>query len=412
MRLFTIGVLLCMPVWQVEATTLQEAMNMAGKLHPELKISELNIEAAQGQFTEQSSYAYNPEFSLEPQRRRLNGGGIANDYYVGLSQGIELGGKRGYREQSAQAALDTANSENRLIQQQLGVEAARAFVELYFSKQTFDLRNKQSVMLRRLSLAVNRQMEVGELNQLDANLAHAAFTSALSAETAAKYVFTLSQAQYQMAVGESGESGLINLELPRLLVDWVLPSNPFTVALRSRPDFMAQRSRVKQFRANSDLAGAERIPDPTLSVMAGREAGEQLVKVGISFPIPLFNSHTGSYESALAKASRIESQLAWSEKKLRLEVQAALYNHKSAMQAVASTAYQAKGSRLSRDNIKLAETAFNAGEMDLEELVVHINQALEAQLTTIEIMKQGWLARIRLAEVLGHSEYILKGTQP
>lgn len=409
-RLLTIGVLLCMPVWLAEATTLKEAIDRARTLHPELKISELNVEAAQGQLIEQSAYAYNPELSLEPQRRHLNGGGIANDYYISLSQGVELGGKRGYREESAQAALTTANYETKMTQQQLSIGAARAFVEIFFSKKVFDFRNRQRAMLQQLSWAISRQMEAGEANQLDVNLAQSAFISALSAEMAAKQFFTLSRAQYQMAIGAPGGEKLSSPELPQLIVDWKPPSDPFSVALQSRPDFAAHRSRLLKSRADADLAGSERIPDPTLSVMTGREAGEQLVKVAISFPIPLFNSHSGSYKSALAESSQIEIQLAWSEKKLRLEVQAALYNHKSAMQAVANT-YQTEGPRLSQDNIKLAQTAFNAGEMGLEELVIHVNQALGARLTTMEIMKQGWFARIRLAEVLGRSEYILEGTQ-
>ncbi|MDT8376306.1 MAG: TolC family protein [Mariprofundaceae bacterium] len=409
-RLITVGMLLCMPAWQAEATTLQEAMDAASGQHPELRISEQSVEIARGQLTEQSSYAYNPELSLEPQRRRLNGGGTANDYYIGLSQGIELGGKRGYREQSAQQALNAAYSENELTQQQLGIGAARAFVELFFSKQVFNLRSRQRVMLGQLSQAIHRQMEAGEVNQLDLNLARAAFTSALSAEMGAKNSFTLGQAQYQMAIGEPGGEEPADPELPRLLVDWKLPENPFDIALQSRPDLAALRSRLAQSGARSDLASAGRIPDPTLTVVAGREAGENIVKVGLSFPIPLLNSHKGAYRSALAQASQAETRLEWSEKKLRLEVQAALYNHKSAMQAVTS-AYQTEGPRISPDSIRLAQTAFNAGEMDLEELVIHINQALEAQLTTMSIMKQGWLARIRLAEVLGHPEYILEGTQ-
>ena len=409
-RLFTIGVLLCMPAWQAEATTLKEAMDKAGTLHPELRMSELRVEAARGELIEQSAYAYNPELTVEPQRRRLSGGGTTNDYYVGLSQGIEFGGKRGYREESAQAALAIANNETEMTQQQLSVGVARAFVDLFFSKQVYDFRNRQKVMLEQLSHAINRQMEAGEANQLDVNLAQSAFTSALSAETAAKQLFTLSQAQYYMAIGLPGGDELPNPELPQLIVDWKPPSDPLNVAIQSRPDFAALRSRLVKSKADADLASAERIPDPTLSVMAGREAGEHLVKVGISFSLPLFNSHSGSYKSAFAQASQVESQLAWSEKKLRLEVQAALYNHKAAMQAV-SSAYRTEGPRLSSDSIKLAQTAFNAGEMDLEELVIHVNQSLEARLTAMEIMKQGWLARIRLAEVLGHSEYILEGTQ-
>lgn len=412
MRIFlmTAGMLACLSPWHAYAMTLVEAMDAASKQHPELRISEQNVEVARGQLTEQSSYAYNPELSLEPQRRRLSGGGTSNDYYIGLSQGIELGGKRSYREQSAQQGLNAATSENELNRQQLSVGAARACVEFFFSKQAFILRNKQSKMLQQLSQAINRQMEAGEVNQLDVNLARAAFTSALSARMGAKQSFTLSQAQYYMALGELGGEELADPELPRLFVDWKPPENPFDIALQSRPDFAALRSRLAQSNARTDLAEAERIPDPTLSVMAGREAGEQLVKVAINFPIPLFNSHKGSYKRAVAEASQAETRLAWSEKKLRLEVQAALYNHKSAMQAITS-AYQTEGLRVSSGSIRLAQTAFNAGEMDLEELVIHANQALEAQLTSMEIMKQGWLARIRLAEVLGHPEYILEGIQ-
>jgi outer membrane protein TolC len=397
-------------VWLAEATTLKEAIDRARTLHPELKISELDIEAAQGQLIEQSAYAYNPELSLNPQRRHLNGGGIANDYYISLSQGVELGGKRGYREESAQAALTTANYETKMTQQQLSIGAARAFVDIFYSKKVFDLRNRQRAMVQRLSRAINRQMEAGEANQLDVNLAQARFTSALSTETNAKQFFTLSQAQYQMAIGAPGGEELPNPELPQLIVDWKPPSDPFSVALQSRPDFAAHRSKLLKSRADADLAGSERIPDPTFSVMTGREAGERLVNVAISIPIPIFNSHRGSYKSALAESSQIESQLAWSEKKLRLEVQAALYNHKSAMQAVTNV-YQTDGPRPSQDNIKLAQTAFNAGEMNLEQLVIHTSQAIEARLTSMKIIKQGWFARIRLAEVLGRPEYILEGTR-
>jgi outer membrane protein TolC len=190
----------------------------------------------------------------------------------------------------------------------------------------------------------------------------------------------------------------------------VPPENPFSTALKSRPDLAALKSRLGQFDAKARLADAERIPDPTFSLMSGREAGEQLVKVGISFPIPLLNSHNGAYRASLAEASRTRNKLEWLENRLQLEVQAALYNHTSAMQAL-SHAYQIEESSASSDNIKLAQTAFNAGELNLEELVIHINQALDARLTALNIMKQGWLARIRLAEVLGHPEYILEGIQ-
>jgi len=402
--------LACLYPWSANAITLEEAMKIASKQHPQLQVAERHVDAAAGTFMEQSAYAYNPELSLEPQRRSLNTGGTANDYYVTLSQGIEIAGKQGYREQSAQAAFHAASQESEAIRQRLSIEAARAFVELFFAKQALDLRSRQAEMLRQMSQAIARKLEAGEANRLDANLARSAYTSALNAETASRQAFALSEARYYAALGRAGKGQQIEPELPELSLQWKSPDDPFALALQSRPDLAALRSQLAQARAQVELAGAQRIPDPTLSIMNGRENGEQLIKVGISFPIPLWNSHKGAYKAAMARAEGSRTELEWTEQRLRLEVQAAIRNHDSAMRAVASL--DKAGESFGFDSIKLAQTAFSAGELGLTELVIHINQGLDAQLTALEIMKQGWLARIRLAEVLGHPEFILKGNEP
>ncbi|MFQ5346205.1 MAG: TolC family protein, partial [Mariprofundus sp.] len=124
---FHAGLLICLHPWYANAITLEEVMTMASEQHPKLRIAEKSVDAAKGNLEEQGSYAYNPELSLEPQRRRLNAGGTSNDYYITLSQGIEIGGKRGYRELSAQAALSAANQLAEATRQRLSIGAARAF---------------------------------------------------------------------------------------------------------------------------------------------------------------------------------------------------------------------------------------------------------------------------------------------
>jgi len=404
------GLLICLNPLQGEAVTLKEVMAIASEQHPRLQIAEQNVEAARGNLVEQESYAYNPELSLEPQRRRLNAGGTSNDYYISLYQGIEVAGKRGYREQSARAALDAANQESRALRIGLGIDAARAFVALFFAKQTLDLRRQQSRMLQRMTSAIEQQLKVGEANQLDVNLTRSAYASALNAELVARQYFTRSRARYFTSIGQQESDLTIKPELPEISPDWKPPEDPFSVALQSRPDLASLRYRLEQARARADLARAQRIPDPTISLMNGREAGEQLIKFGVSIPIPVWNTHRGAYKAALAQTLRTRSELEWAEHQLRLEVEAALQNHKSAMDAVATLA-RTREQQSAMDSIKLAETAYRAGELDLEDLVIHINQALDARITALETMRQGWLARIRLAEVLGHPEYILEGTK-
>ncbi len=408
-RYITTCMLMSILPWAAHATTLEQAMIMAQKTHPELQMSVLDNDAARAQLSSQSSYAYNPEISLEYQDRKLNGGGNSADYYIGLSQGIELGGKRGYREDAARFALQQSKDNTEALRQQLSVDVARAFVGFYLAKQTLEIRAQQSESLKALSAGVKRQLDVGDANVLDANLAQSAYVTALSAETEARQRYALLQARYHNAVGQPLYDDMV-LTLPKLQPDWQIPKNPLLIAKASRADIAALKAKVQQSQAESELADANRFSDPTISLMKGREAGEDLVKLGVSFALPFTNTRKGTYQASLAKAMRSQSELDWFERKLVLEVDAAVMNHGYAMQALHEARQMAKALN-TRNSVKLAKTAFDAGELSLEGLVIHINQALEARLTTLNIIKQGWFARIRLAEVLGHPEYIIQGIQ-
>jgi len=409
-RFLMIGMLISIHPFYANAVTLKAAMDAAVEQHPMLKISKMQIDGAQGELQEQGSYAYNPELSVEPQRRRINGGGSSNDYYVTLSQGIELGGKQKYRELSAQAAVEASKLESDVMYQQVSTNAARALVELHFSKRELVWRNQQAGILLQLHKAISRQMELGEANQLDVNLSEASLTQAINAEAQAKQQHAMNVSRYVMAVGAGGEVKEIQPELPKLLVGWQPLSDPVEIAMNSRPDITAKRQRLAQHTAQADLANAKRIPDVTVGLMAGREAGDQLISLGFTMPIPVLNSHSGAYRAALSQASAYKTELEWFEQRVKLEVQESMFNHTTAMRALLAMS-NVEGKPASTDNIDLAKKAFDAGELNIEELVVHINQILESRINSASILKQGWLARIRLAEVLGHPEYILQGTQ-
>ena len=392
------------------AVTLKEAMDRAVKQHPMLEVSNYNIEGAEGVLSEQRAYAYNPELSVEPQRRRLNAGGSSNDYYITLSQGIELGGKQGYREKSAEASLQAVKLLSDAGRQKIMVDVAKALIELYFSKRELLWRNQQAVTLLQLNKAVTRQMEVGEANQLSVNLTQSSLTQAIHAEAQAKQIHAMNVSRYLMAIGETKEGKDIQPELSTLWLAWQPQSNPVDIALNSRLDIIVKRQRLAQYSAQVELAKANKVPDLTVGLMTGREAGEQLVSLAFTMPIPVLNNHDGDYRAALSQRSAQQAELSWLEQRVKFQVQEALYNHATAMRAI--LAVKPLGDTpTSPDEITLIKTAFDAGELDIEELVVHINQILEARINFAAIVKQGWLARIRLAEVLGHPEYILEGNQ-
>ena len=403
------GMLACLCPWNAMATTLQEAMHMAVEKHPLLRMSEQSLDAARADLSEKSAYAYNPELMLKGQRRRLKNGGGTNDYYVFLLQGIELGGKQSYRQQAAQANVDAAGQNYKAMRFRLQTGAASAFVELYYARQRLQLRQQQRLILHQVSQAVKRQLAAGQSSQLDANLASSAYTTAVNAVVIAQQALTQAHMRYAAALGLARFKQPADLVLPRLSSDWQAPEHAYEMALKSRPDLASMRAQLTESTAQTELAGAQRIPDITIRAMTGREAGDQLFRLGFMIPIPVLNSHTGAYRAALARTERTKTGLAWSERQLRLAVNAAQTNLHNAMQAVAD---MTDADKAARNTQSLARQAYEAGELDLEGLVVHINQSLNAHLTVLNTMQQAWLAHIRLAEVLGHPEYILKGIQP
>lgn len=395
-----------------EPLTLDEAMRLAAERHPETHMAQQGVNAARGRLHEQSSYAHNPSILIEPKRRRLAGQtGATNDYMITLSQGLEIPGKRGSRKKAARAVLDAAEASAENVRQQRMIAAARAAVTLAFAIQTEHVRQQQKNTMKRLLDAVNQSFKAGEKSILDVNLARASFASAASLAAQAAQQRLRAEQDLANALGLSDKTRLdIHVLIPSLDPEWKPAKNAVEIALASRPDIQAMKAWARAGEAKARLASLNRIPDPALSLLAGRDTNDRILGFGVNIPLPVFNSHNGAYKAAIAERERAREMAQWSIVKLKREVTTAIREHEVAARTLA--AYLQGRTPAAEDNIRLAQTAYEHGEMDLSDLVIYLDRSLQARITRLELVKRLWLARIRVAEVLGHPEYILKGTRP
>ncbi len=391
--------------------TLEQAMQQAGDAHPEVRMAEQDVAAAQGMLTEKSSYAYNPEVLIEPQRRRLaDRSGITNDYFITLSQGIEIPGKRSSRSKAARAGLDAAKDGAKNVRQQRMIAAARAAAMLDFSTQTENVRQQQQSFMQQLLKAVKQGFRAGEKSMLDVNLARASFANSASMAAQSKQRRLRAEQDMANALGLPGKKKQdIHVILPPLNPGWRPPENAVQLALASRPDLQAIKANSKADEARVRLADLNRFPDPTLSLLAGRDTNDRIIGFGVNIPLPVLNSHTGAYKAAIAARERTRNVEQWSVVKLKREVATAIREHEIAAKTLSS--FMQGQTTEAESNISLARTAYENGEMDLSELVVYLDRSLQARITRLELLNRLWLARIRVAEVLGHPEYSLKGIQ-
>lgn len=495
------GLLLLQLPAYAEPITLEQAMQQAGDAHPEVRMAEQGVAAAQGILTEKSSYAYNPEVLIEPQRRRLaDRSGITNDYFITLSQGIEIPGKRSNRSRAARAGLDAAEDSAENVRQRRMIAAARAAAMLDFSTQIKHVRQQQQNIMQRLLEAVNQGFKAGEKSMLDVNLARASFANSLSMVAQARQGYLRAEEDMANALGlpyplhtnhssESTQTGQnkvrcageggspakhrnvgmtrlggfpsgepltghlsalrslarerplpreralhltgqrlaeerfvckgqglpdkrrqeLHVILPSLNPGWRPPVNAMQLALASRPDLQAVKANTRAGEARAQLADLNRIPDPTLSLLTGRDTNDRIIGFGVNIPIPVLNAHTGAYKTAIAERERTRDMEQWSIIKLKREVATVISEHEVAARTL--TSFLQGQTPAAEDNIRLAQTAYENGEMDLSDLVIYLDRSLQARTTRFELLKRMWLAHIRVAEVLGHPEYILKGIQ-
>ncbi|MET1536892.1 TolC family protein, partial [Burkholderia sola] len=121
-----------------------------------------------------------------------------------------------------------------------------------------------------------------------------------------------------------------------------LPLLPELAALQQRieqaPAVLRARQALEQSRATVDLERARRLPDPTVSLGVKRatEVGRNQLVVGVSVPLPVFDSNRGNQLQALRLADQAEEQLLAT----RVQLQARLFEARELLQASREQARQ------------------------------------------------------------------------
>ncbi|MCY1372024.1 Cobalt-zinc-cadmium resistance protein CzcC [compost metagenome] len=174
------------------------------------------------------------------------------------------------------------------------------------------------------------------------------------------------------------------------------------------------RLEVERRRALSDLEQAKRIPDVTVSLGVKRvpasegEGGEAVsssrrnqVMVGLSVPLPIFDTNRGNIAEALSREDKARDELAAAELQLGADVAQASERLRSA-RATAET--------LQRDALPGAETAYRAATKGFELGKFSFLEALDAQRTLFQVRNQYLVALAEAHRAAGELDRLL-GTE-
>lgn len=186
-----------------------------------------------------------------------------------------------------------------------------------------------------------------------------------------------------------------------------------TQALASRSEIRADQQLVARLRLEQQAAARLRYPEPVLAgglkradaidlSQPGRTPSERTqsgIFVGITIPIPSFNRGQAEVVRLQAEQTRIEAHRQALEHQVRAQVAGAYQTLKLRRQAIES--YHRELGGRNEELLKIAQTAYQEGEVGILELLDVFRLQRQSQQRLIELGSAAREAQIDLERVMG-----------
>lgn len=386
-------------------TSLTDALRIGEDNAARLRAADAGLAGAGGALI-QADVRPNPELFVDAENfagSKGYSGTQSLEWTAGLSQQIEIGGKREARISEARAGLEQAGHQRDLEALSFRADIARAYIRALAAARRVELADRQKENAATIASAVEARVEAGKeaaVQTQRADILRA--TAEMTAQRA--------RGAYQASLAELG--ALLNRPAGslRLQTGWLdgigaVPDiAPDEASLAMNPKYALITAVIARARAGIAVATAAAVPDPTFRAGFRRynDDDSSAIVVGVSVPIPVFDRNRGAILEARQSLIRAEAE----QEAARLEILGELAKSRTA----ALTAYQQVRTLKSAVEpaadraLSAARDGYQTGKFDFLNL-------LDAQRTRFEIEEQlaaaledYHLARIALTSLVGRVE--------
>lgn len=378
--------------------SLRDALDSAMAHNPELTSARRELEATEGARQQSSAYP-NPTIGLDVEDTRR----ATRSTTVLLSQPIELGGKRAARISVADRSRDVAVAQFEAQAAQVRAAVTTAYFDTLVAQERIRLAESSLSLAEGASGAAARRVIAGKISPVDETRARVAESGVrlelLQARSEQRSALHALRAATGAPQGAFDAVSGAALELPVSM-----PEAELARRLATAPAIRQARRDTERFTALAEVERARGIPDLTVSVGAKRdaEAGRNMAVLGVSLPIPVFDSNRGAQVEALRRVDKAVADAR--AVAVRVETDA-LQAHERMLTA------HAEVESLQRDVLPGAQGAYDAAVKGFDLGKFGFLDVLDAQRTLLAAKGQYLRAlaethrsRIELDRLLGASE--------
>lgn len=357
---------------------LRGAIERAHRVAPEAVAARGHIaEAEAGVLGAEVPFTTNPELEGGAGPRFVPSRPL--DAEVRLDQNLEPW-RRGPRRQLALAALQHASAEVDTKLRALDLEVSIAFYEALFAEQTAELARRAQDLAQRAAAVADRRRKAGDVTDLDANLARAAFGRATSAVLAAGSERESARGRLAALIGIApGDTLTLRGELKPAAI-------PDPSAARGS---LADRADVRLLAAEHEVAVAQHAQAtasgrPEIAVWAAyqREDTADVLLGGLRMSLPLWNRAQGEQAAAVARERRTAQTREATLRAADRQIADALAAYTSARQAV--DAFERDVIPVLDDSEQLLQKTIDAGQIAVNEYLVARQELLSGRREYLE----------------------------
>lgn len=301
---------------QVQETTLEDAIRHAMDVSPDQRIAGSLEGIAKGE-RQQAGLLLNPEISAEAENLGGRGSYKGTDSLettIGLSQTIEIGGKRSARIKVADEGINLAGYDAQSERLDLIHDVTVAYIEAVAAEEQVSIAKEQKKLAQGTLDTVAKRVEAAADPIFQKSKADVALSAAKIAVKKAEQEAKI--AKQKLVKYWDGSVSKLQLD-SRFFRHLEQPQayNDIVSNLKNSPDYQRWNALHAQSKAAIDLEKSNAIPDPTFNVGVRdfRESGDQAFVVGVSIPFAVFNRNQGNVYKAGHASAKIdaERQRAW-----------------------------------------------------------------------------------------------------
>lgn len=370
--------------------TLEDTIRRAVEASPDARIARQEVTLAEAQVADARILVpANPV--AEGSVARRDGGDFGDDWSAGASLELYVPGQRGAALSAARHRLDAARRRLRQDVRRIGTEAGTFFIDALLAAERAKLAEESERLALELLAAAQARADAGASSALELNLAQVergraalgrieADRESLSAKAELRRALALPPETDVRVVGElaraAKDAPIPEIDLARLLEE----------ARSGRGDLAA--TELERTAATRDLLAARLglLPRPTVFGEVEQDDGQDIARLGLSIPIPLFQRQQGPRRTARARLEQARAVSAAVSAEVERDVARAAAHYDASRAAVRVFDRQVLGAL--EDNATLLGESYRAGKIDFIQVLVLRRDVLETRSRYLEALAE------------------------